>query len=225
MARCKAKCVSHLIMSDSLWRQGLQPARLLCAWTWNIGVGCRSLLQTIFLTQGSNWGLLKYRQILYRLSHLGRPGAWESWTNLLWEYISNLSPPELYSNKLLAVGHIPKGGFLLESFKTWQQTKPSKTRSWGQSRKPKHPLGTDFTVRSTRVQCQARRNVPVGDTKLVPQDKPQESGPYSTEFAKDHPHQMCHLALKPRKTSEAGKINATGHLQKKNGRVIICTKH
>ena len=34
----------------------------------NTGVGSLSLLQGIFLTQGSNWGLLYCRQILYQLS-------------------------------------------------------------------------------------------------------------------------------------------------------------
>ena len=36
------------------------------------GVSCHSLLQGIFLTQGSNLGLLHCRQILYHLSHQGR---------------------------------------------------------------------------------------------------------------------------------------------------------
>ena len=35
----------------------------------NIGVGCHSLLQGLFLTQGSNPGLLHCTQILYQLSH------------------------------------------------------------------------------------------------------------------------------------------------------------
>ena len=35
------------------------------------GVGCYALLQGIFLTQGSNPGLLHCRQILYHLSHQG----------------------------------------------------------------------------------------------------------------------------------------------------------
>ena len=35
----------------------------------NTGVGSLSLLQGIFLTQGSNWGLLHHRQILYKLSY------------------------------------------------------------------------------------------------------------------------------------------------------------
>ena len=34
---------------------------------------CHSLLQGIFPTQGSNPGLLHYRQILYYLSHQGSP--------------------------------------------------------------------------------------------------------------------------------------------------------
>ena len=38
----------------------------------NTGVGCHPLLQGIFLTQGSNLGLLHCRQILYHLSHQGR---------------------------------------------------------------------------------------------------------------------------------------------------------
>ena len=37
----------------------------------NTGVGCLSLLQRIFPTQGSNPGLLHCRQILYQLSHKG----------------------------------------------------------------------------------------------------------------------------------------------------------
>ena len=36
----------------------------------NIGVGSHSLLQGIFPTQGSNLGLLHYRQILYYLRHM-----------------------------------------------------------------------------------------------------------------------------------------------------------
>ena len=39
----------------------------------NTGVVCHALLQGIFPTQGSNPGLLHYRQILYHLSHQGSP--------------------------------------------------------------------------------------------------------------------------------------------------------
>ena len=45
---------------------------ILCLWDSpgkNTGVGCHSLLQGIFPTQGSNPGLLHYRQVLYHLSH------------------------------------------------------------------------------------------------------------------------------------------------------------
>ena len=35
----------------------------------NARVGCHALLQGIFLTQGSNPGLLLFRQIFYHLSH------------------------------------------------------------------------------------------------------------------------------------------------------------
>ena len=38
----------------------------------NTGVNCHSLLQGIFLTWGSDPGLLHCRQILYHLSHQGK---------------------------------------------------------------------------------------------------------------------------------------------------------
>ena len=58
---------------------GLQPTRVLCPWDSpgkNTGVGCRSLLQGIFPTQGWNLCLLYLlhrRWILYPQSHLGSP--------------------------------------------------------------------------------------------------------------------------------------------------------
>ena len=39
----------------------------------NTGVGGHAFLQGIFRTQGSNPGLLHFRQIVYRLSHQGSP--------------------------------------------------------------------------------------------------------------------------------------------------------
>ena len=39
----------------------------------NTGVGSLSLLQGIFLTQESNWGLLHCRWILYQLRYQGNP--------------------------------------------------------------------------------------------------------------------------------------------------------
>ena len=52
----------------------VDPARLLCPWDSpgkNTGVGCHALLQGIFLTQGSNTGLLHCRQPPYQLNHQG----------------------------------------------------------------------------------------------------------------------------------------------------------
>ena len=63
-------------MSDSLQPHGQWPARLLCPWNSpgkDTRVGCHFLLQVIFLTQGSNLGLLFCRQILYYQSHQGSP--------------------------------------------------------------------------------------------------------------------------------------------------------
>ena len=70
----KCESVSCSIMSDSFNPMdcsqlgfsvhGILQARIL-------GVGCHSLLQGIFLSQGSNPGLLHCRQILYPLSYQG----------------------------------------------------------------------------------------------------------------------------------------------------------
>ena len=52
-----------------------------CPWDFpgkSTGVGCHFLLQGIFVTQGSNPGLLHYRQILYSLSHRGSPLSYKS---------------------------------------------------------------------------------------------------------------------------------------------------
>ena len=55
---------------------GPKSTRLFCPWDVpgkNTGVGCHFLLHGIFPTQGSNPGLLHYKQILYQLSYEGRP--------------------------------------------------------------------------------------------------------------------------------------------------------
>ena len=62
---------SHSVMSDSL-----QPHGLYRRWNspgQNTAVGSLSLLQSIFLTQGSNPGLPHCRRILYQPSHKGSP--------------------------------------------------------------------------------------------------------------------------------------------------------
>ena len=69
-------CVSHLVVSDSLWSSGLWPTRLLYPWNSlakNTGVGFHFFLQGIFLTQWLNLDFLHCRQILYHLSHQGKP--------------------------------------------------------------------------------------------------------------------------------------------------------
>ena len=66
------QCVSRSVLSDSLRPHGLHSSRFLCPWNSpgkNSGMGFHSLLQGIFLTQGSNSGVLHCRQILYCLSH------------------------------------------------------------------------------------------------------------------------------------------------------------
>ena len=55
-------CVCILVAQSDLilWPHGLWPARLFCPWNSpgkNTGVGSHSLLQGIFLTQGSNLGI------------------------------------------------------------------------------------------------------------------------------------------------------------------------
>ena len=59
----------------TLQPHGLGPARLLCPWDFpgkNTGVGCHSLLQGIFPSQGSNPGLPHCRQTLLS-EPLGKP--------------------------------------------------------------------------------------------------------------------------------------------------------
>ena len=67
----KYKECGHSVVSNSLWPHGLYSP-----WNspgQNTGVGSLSLLQGIFLTQGSNPGLLHCRWILYQLSYKVSP--------------------------------------------------------------------------------------------------------------------------------------------------------
>ena len=69
-------CVSHSFVFDSLQPHGLQPTRLFYPWDSpgkNSGVGSYSLLQGIFLTQGSNTDLLHCKQFVYHLRYQGSP--------------------------------------------------------------------------------------------------------------------------------------------------------
>ena len=63
---------TYSIMTKFLQPYGLESARLLCPWDFsgkNTRVVSHFLLQGIFLTQGSNLGLLHCWWILYNLSH------------------------------------------------------------------------------------------------------------------------------------------------------------
>ena len=67
-----------LVVKDSLQPHGLYPTRFLSLWDspgkkTEVGVGCYSVLQGLFLTLESNPGLLHCRQILYCLSNQGSP--------------------------------------------------------------------------------------------------------------------------------------------------------
>ena len=69
VCRCPKWNESHSAVSNFL-----RPHGLYSPWNspgQNTGVRSLSLLQGIFLTQKSNWGLLHGRQILYQLSYQG----------------------------------------------------------------------------------------------------------------------------------------------------------
>ena len=72
----KMSCVNAQSCPTFCNPHGLSPTRLLCPWDFpgkNTEAGSHSLLQGIFLTQGSNLGFLHWRWILYHLSHQGSP--------------------------------------------------------------------------------------------------------------------------------------------------------
>ena len=64
--RDQTQCRSLALQVDSLPAEPTRKPK-------NTGVGNLSLLQQIFLTQESNWGLLHCRWILYQLSYQGSP--------------------------------------------------------------------------------------------------------------------------------------------------------
>ena len=66
------------VLSHSLQPHGLWPTRLLCWWDFpdkNTGVGCHSLLQEIFPTQGLNLHFLHWHIDSLPLHHLGTASA------------------------------------------------------------------------------------------------------------------------------------------------------
>ena len=87
-------CVQLFVTSWTVAHQ------FLCPWNSpgkNIGMGSHSLLQEIFLTQGLDPGLLYCRQILYLLSHQGRP------PNTLTQLFQNISESILTSLIIFSV--------------------------------------------------------------------------------------------------------------------------
>ena len=75
----------------------------------NTGVGSLSLLQGIFPTQESNWGVLVCRQILYQLSYEGNPlfckliEKLKSWCVIWHETINSLTPDEIKSREIAQI--------------------------------------------------------------------------------------------------------------------------
>ena len=88
-------CVqSHPTLGDPMDK----PTRLLCSWDFpgkNTGVDCQSLLQGIFLAQGSAPSLLDYMQVLYHLSHRESPK--KSWSPQMQPYTQPSLPQGLGS--------------------------------------------------------------------------------------------------------------------------------
>ena len=91
----KCELLLHVQLFVTPWTV---PPWLLCPWDSsgkNTGKYSHSLLQQIFPTQGSNPGLLHYRQIIYCQSHQGRPcpikhrlkldrNLWEACSSRVW---------------------------------------------------------------------------------------------------------------------------------------------
>ena len=83
--------VSNSLRPHGLYRPRNSPGQ-------NTGVGSLSLLQGIFPTQGWNPGLLHCRQILYQLSHKGRPRTLE-W--VAYPFSSGSSQPKNWTRSLV----------------------------------------------------------------------------------------------------------------------------
>ena len=91
---------SHSVMSDSLRSHGVYSP-----WNssgQNTGVCSLSLLQWIFPTQESNWGLLHLRQILYQLSYQGSPSKYVFTPKLL------CFQKLFSSSRCLAISHVER---------------------------------------------------------------------------------------------------------------------
>ena len=140
-----SESVSYSVMSDSLWLRGLYHVRLLCPWNSpgkNTEVGSQSLLQGIFLTQGSNLSLLHCRQILYHLSHEGGPdNLIKTWgqTCLLWQNkLNTRHGTQRGSVRLLDQGRLQRQNDIWQQLRGkswwWRKQKPLKSKAGRMSR-------------------------------------------------------------------------------------------
>ena len=122
LANCwRHENVSHSVMSDSLWPHGLLPTRLLCPWDSpgkNTGVGCHSLLQRIFPTQGLNPGLLTAG----RFFTIWTTVVWSKWVWLQNSQKVSSSPPLNHP-----YGHSLRIGFHLTA---WKKVLLTTKRAW-----------------------------------------------------------------------------------------------
>ena len=114
----------------------------------NAGVGCHSLLQGIFQTQGLKLGLLHYRYILYHLSHQGSPMTplWHSIPSICFVYISH----NIYHHLTLTFMHV---WLLLSQTAQWvtnllaiQKTQEMWDWSLGQENSLGKEMGTHFSI-------------------------------------------------------------------------------
>ena len=83
------KCVSHSVVFDSFvtsWTVARQAPLSMDSPVKNTGMGSHSLLQGIFLTQGSHPGLLHCGQILYCLSHQDHREAEAKFWKYTWQF-------------------------------------------------------------------------------------------------------------------------------------------
>ena len=76
--KVKVKLLSHVRFFVIPWTVARQAPLSMGFSSKKTGMGCDSLLQGIFPTQGSNPGLLHCKQILYHQSHLGSPSGEET---------------------------------------------------------------------------------------------------------------------------------------------------
>ena len=101
----ESQSVNCSVVSDSLWPRGLQSTRIFCPWNSpgkNIGGDCHFLLQGIFLTQGSNAGLLHCRRI-HEAVEKWHYLSWNHWTAELRTYFIMQINNCIEKNNLLGV--------------------------------------------------------------------------------------------------------------------------